>query len=200
MKPIFLLILFISIVLGCNQPNSTHKTNIKPNKSIEKQLIQTNFLKYAPIQEKVRLEKEIMKLFNIYDDSIYKFATIDAEELTEFSFDFFMPKINKILSKRNIQFSVKKLNQLESSNDILINSDTIQLYTANELNNNSYLESGPKNFFRKLNQLIKLKAIKEQFYLMYSGNDFSVILLTKNEFQLIKSYFQNDVSNSPYLP
>src|SRR5262245_30888129 len=132
-----LTILLISIFLfSCNQDGSTNKisnTPVSHQRNYSAELIDIGYLKYADSSRLDSLKTELTNSFNIYDDDNFKIAHIDAEELAEFSFDFFIPTLNKILAKRDFVLSVKKLNDEDNSFDVLINGDTIRLYSQSDL-------------------------------------------------------------------
>ena len=73
-------------------------------KNYATELIENGFLKYADSSKVDSLEIQLTNSFDIYDDDNFKIAHIDAEELAEFSFDFFLPTLNKILAKRNFTY------------------------------------------------------------------------------------------------
>ena len=54
------------------------------------ELIDNGFLKYADSSKVDSLKTQLRDSFNIYEDDNFKIAHIDAEELAEFSFDFFL--------------------------------------------------------------------------------------------------------------
>lgn len=164
------------------------------------ELIDNGFLKYADSSKVDSLKTQLRKSFDIYEDDNFKIAHIDAEELAEFSFDFFLPSINKILSKRDIKLTAQKLNNNDNSFDALINDDTIQLYTQSDLDNNKFWDTAPRNFFRKVNEILKGKNSDEQFYLLYGGNDLHTLLLTDKEFSIISDYYKNNDKEKPYKP
>ena len=170
------------------------------NANHAKGLIDNDFLKYADSSKVDSLKTQLTKSFNIYDDDNFKIAHIDAEELAEFSFDFFLPNLNRIIAKRDIKLSAQKLNDNENSFNVLINGDTIQLYTQKDLDNNTFWDTAPRNFFRKVNQLLKLKNCNEQFYLLYSGNDLHTMLLTDKQFSIILDYYKDNDNEKPYKP
>src|SRR6476469_5020210 len=124
-----LTVLFSSIILiSCNQ-NSRIQTNTmgkSDKRDYATELTVNGFLKYADSSKIESLQTQLTDSFYIYDDDYFRIAHIDAEELAEFSFDFFLPSLNRILAKRNIKLSAQKLNDKESSFDVLINGDTIQ--------------------------------------------------------------------------
>src|SRR5688572_29811913 len=175
-----LLVIPLSIFLfGCNQnePNQTNSMQ-KPDKmNYAKELIDNGFLKYADSSKIDSLKAQLTNSFDIYSEDNFKIADIDAEELAEFSFDFFLPNLNRILVKREIELFAHKLNANDNSFDALINGDTIQLYTQKDLDSNTFWDTAPRNFFQKVNDIIKTKHVDEQFYLLYDGNDLHAILL-----------------------
>ena len=164
------------------------------------ELIENGFLIYADSLKVESLETHLKDSFNIYDDDNFKIAHIDAEELAEFSFDFFLTNLNRILSKRDIKLSAQKLNNNDNSFDALINGDTIQLYTQSDLDNNTFWDTAPRNFFRKVNEILKAKNIDEQFYLLYGGNDLHSMLLTDKQFSVIADYYKGSTKETPYKP
>lgn len=164
------------------------------------ELIDNGFLKFADSLKVNSLKTQLIDSFNIYDDNNFKIAHIDAEELAEFSFDFFLPTLNKILSKRDIKLSAQKLNGNDNSFDALINDDTIQLYNQNDLDNNTFWDTAPRNFFRKVNEILKAQNSDEQFYLLYGGNDLHSMLLTDKQFSIIADYYKGSAKETPYKP
>jgi hypothetical protein len=198
-----LIILFFSIfLLSCNQNAQTQKDNMPKSDKINyaTELIDNGFLKYADSSKVDSLKMQLTNSFDIYEDENFKIAHIDAEELAEFSFDFFLPTLNKILVKRDFKLSAQKLNDNDKSFDVLINGDTIQLYTQSDLNNNTFWDTAPRNFFRKVNELLKAKNSNEQFYLLYGGNDLHTLLLTDKEFSIISDYYKDNDKEKPYKP
>ncbi len=189
-------------MFGCNQNAQTQNDNmVKSDKrNYATQLIDNGFLKYVDSSKVDSLKDQMTNSFDIYEDDNFKIAHIDAEELAEFSFDFFLPSLNKILSKRDIKLSAQKLNNDDNSFEALINGDTTQLYTQNELTNNTFWDSAPRNFFRKVNEILKAKNSDEQFYLLYGGNDLHTMLLTDKQFSIIADYYKGSAKETPYKP
>jgi hypothetical protein len=165
-----------------------------------KELIDNEFLKYADSSKVDSLKTNLSTSFDIYDDNNFKITHIDAEELAEFNFDFFIPNLNRLLEKRQVNLSVKKLNTADNSFDIVINEDTIQLYSKNDIDNSLFWDTAPHNFFKKANEILKTKNIDEQFYLLYGGNDLHTLLLTDKQFSIISEYFKNIDKEKPYNP
>jgi hypothetical protein len=174
-----------------------HKSDIGSN-AIE--LINNGFLKYADSSKVDSLETQLKNSFDIYDDDNFRIAHIDAEELAEFSFDFFLPQINRILAKRNLKLTAKKLNDQDNSFDILINEESIQLYSQVDLDKNSFWNTASRNFFRKVNEILKANNVEEQFYLLYEGNDLHALLLTDKQHSIIADYYQGNHKERPYKP
>ena len=198
-----LALLFYSIFLfSCNQNAQRKNDNIqKPNKGNHAtELIDNGFLKYADNSKVDSLKIQIVASFDIYEEDNFKITHIDAEELAEFSFDFFLPSLDRILVKRNIKLSAKKLNDKDNSFDVLINGDTIQLFSQNDLDNNTFWDTAPRNFFRKVNGILKAKNSDEQFYLLYGANDLHTMLLTDKQFSIIADYYKDNDKERPYKP
>ena len=195
-------ILIIIILISCSQsPNKNENQDLNKLDSISgKRLIDNGFLKYADSLRLDSLKKEIIESFNIYDEDNNKFAFIDAEELSEFNFDFFMPELNKILLKRGLKIKIEKASDYEMSNDIFINGQEIKLYTKKELETEIFWDIAPRNFFKKVNDLLKENNIEEKFYLLYDGNDLHTFLLTEKQFEIISDRYKNEKNEIPYLP
>jgi len=104
------------------------------------------------------------------------------------------------LAKRDIKLSAQKLNDKENSFDALINGDTIKLYTQKDLDDDIFWDTAPRNFFRKVNEILRAKNSDEQFYLLYGGNDLHAILLTDNLLSIIANYYKDEPKEIPYKP
>src|SRR5215203_3219418 len=155
-----LALLFCSIfVISCNQSTPTHNASTQQSDKghYAKELLDNGFLKHADNLKIDSLKMLVTDSFDLYEENNFKIAHIDAEELAEFSFDFFLPRLNRILARRNIKLSAQKLNDKENSFDALINSDTIQLYTQDDLDNSTFWDTAARNFFRKVNEILKAK-------------------------------------------
>ncbi len=163
-------------------------------------LIDNDFLKYADISKIDSLKVQLINNFDIYNEDNLKIAHIDAEELAEFSFNFFLPQLNNILEKRNVSLTVKSADDYEKTNDIIINDEKLNLYTKKELDNQTFWNTAPRNFFRKINEILKIQNIDEQFYLLYGGNDLQTILLTDKQFSIISEYYKDNEKEKPYKP
>lgn len=199
MKKLFLF--FLTILFSLSQNAHTQNQNIQKLDSIYgKELIENDFLKYAETSKIDSLKKDLKDSFNIYDEANFKIVHIDAEELAEFTFSFFLPRLNKMLAKRSLYLIVETTSDYEKTNNILINGEKINLYTKQELDNLTFWDTAPRNFFKKVNQILKTKNSEEQFYLLYGGNDLHVLLLTEKQFLLITEYYKDNEKNKPYTP
>lgn len=198
-----LILIFLStLLLSCSstKENSQIEKSIIENNKYGNELIKEDFLKFANTQKIDSVKIEIINSFDIYNEETYKFASIDAEELAEFNFEFFLPQLNKILEKRNVTLTVKTTNDYETTSNILVNNERINLYTKQELDNKTFWDAAPRNFFKKVNEILKSNNSDEKFYLLYGGNDLSTLLLTEKQFQIIKNYYKNNPKDIPYLP
>ena len=70
----------------------------------------------------------------------------------------------------------------------------------NELDNKTFWDTAPRNFFKKVNQILKAKNIDEQFYLLYGWNDLHTMLLTDKQFSIISDYYKDNEKERPYKP
>lgn len=187
--------------MSCNQKAKTSNENVKKsNRIYATELIEGDFLKYADSSRIDSLITQLKNTFDIYDEDNFKIVHIDAEELAEFNFDFFLPQLNKILDKRNLYLHVKTATDYEKTQNIIINGEKLNLYTNKELDNLTFWDTAPRSFFKKLNELLKSKNIDEQFYLLYSGNDLHTLLLTNKQFSIISEYYKDNEKEKPYKP
>jgi hypothetical protein len=146
------------------------------------------------------LKFEIINSFYIYNEANSKIAHIDAEELAEYNFDFFVPTLDKMLEKRGFRLDVNIASDYEDTHDILMNGNKVRLYSKDELDNGKFWETAPSNFFREVNNQLDKKGIDESFYLLYTGNDLQAILLTKDEQRIIAKRYKDVPKEIPYLP
>jgi phosphatidate phosphatase PAH1 len=192
--------LIISFLISCTSSTTKQVQPENKDKKFGQQLIHQGFLKYSDSTQLTKLEKGLLTNFDIYNRANAKIFDIDAEELAEFNFDFFLPEMNKMLEKRNLQLNIQLLPEKNDSYSILINNEEVLLYKKNEMENYSFWDKAPRNFFKKINQLLKQKGRDEVFYLMYGGNDLHAILLTKAQHNTIISYYAKIKREQPYLP
>jgi hypothetical protein len=194
--------LFFLCLLSCsraNKPGQAKKEN-SADTAYGTKLFESGFLKFADTAKFDSLKSELVNSFNIYDEGNNKIADIDAEELAECSFDFFLPNLNKILGKRGFKLDVQTANDFEKTNDILINGARIKLYTQTQLQSDSFWDAASRNFFKEVNRQLYAKKLDESFYLLYGGNDLHVLLLTAGQYKIIADRYKNGTKETPYLP
>jgi hypothetical protein len=177
--------------------NQAHQTY---DSTFENNLIMAGFLMYTDSLKIDSLTDQVKKSFDIYDDRNNKILHVDAEELAELQFDSFLPRLNVILNKRNFNLKVKTADNYETSNEVLLNGEKIQLYTKAELENSDFWDKASRTFFKKLNELLKKKSINESFFLLYNGNDLHAFLLTDRQFNIIADKLKNEPNQIPYRP
>jgi len=200
-----LLLLLIAIfLLGCSDKKNNYNIPL-PETSVNKrnfgeELYQNEFLYYSDSFKLDSLKHNLINEFDIYNEDIYRLVHIDAEELAEFSFDFFLPNLNKILNKRDFEISIRKSDQIEFNNTIFINEEEIMLYSQYDLENYTFWDIAPRRFFSKINELLKKQNSNEKFFLLYEGNDLHVILLTEKQFKIICEKYEYNKRDIPYLP
>ncbi len=174
-----LAILLALIIVSCSQKSEQRK---RSNTSIE---TKTN---------SVSVESK----FDFYSDDVL--THIDAEELCEFNFDFFLPQLNQKLTEKNLKLNIQTADDYENSFEIIINKRQFKLYKNEELSNQKFWDSGPRNFFRIVNEILKDKNIDEQFYLLYAGNDLHTVFLNEQQFESMSKINKDNNNEIPYLP
>jgi hypothetical protein len=202
MRNIILLLYFFTIS-SCHKKTETEiAQNVeveKPemtDKEFIKRLIKADFFKYTDPTVNI---KRIDSL-NAYAEYTNKFARIDAEELAEFSFGYFTPQLTKMLSIRNIDLLLKKTGNTEKTNEVKLNGENLILYSKEELENGSFLNSAASNLFKKLNSILEEKKCNERFYLIYDGNDLSTFLLTNSQYQVFVEKYESIKYEIPRNP
>jgi len=164
------------------------------------ELLNNGFLKYADNSRINELGAELKNSFDLYDADIFRIVHVDAEELAEFSFDFFLPSLNEILAKRKFELLASKLNTDDSSFDISLNENVITLYDEEDLRSWKFWDVASRNFFKELNKQLVTKGLDEQFCLFYGGHDLHAMLLTDKQYSLIADYYKNVPKEAPYKP
>jgi hypothetical protein len=117
--------------LGCSQEKT--EANERPTKNdaqpYANELIDNDFLLFADSSLRDSLAGQIKNSFYIYSERSNKILHVDAEALAEFHFDFFLPQLTAMLDKRKVPLDIKTASDYETSNEILINSQKVKLYT-----------------------------------------------------------------------
>lgn len=195
MKRLFLVALLF-VIAGCRETSTERQMNLTSGKA----LYDIGFLKFADSINMITLKQELIDSFDIYDENNGKIAFVDAEELAEFSFDFFMPELGSMLEKRKFSLDVRVADNHDKSNEVLINGRRVRLYTKEEMDKNEFWDTAPRNFFKEINRQLDSVGVGESFYLLYGGNDLHVMLLTKGEQKIIADHFEQDIKEVPYKP
>ena len=204
MKKLIAIFMVLSLV-SCNQNQSVSKEQLTKSEEIldkkfGKQLIDSQYLKYAEQSKIDSLQFGIINSFNIYEEDTNKYALVDEENIAEFTFDAFMPQIKKMLVKRNVKIDVEVSKDYEKTLNVLINGEKVKLYSQEDLKNKNFWDIATRNFFKKLNEILKQNACKEKFYLLYGGNDLGTFLLDEKQFEIIKERYKGNSGDIPYLP
>jgi hypothetical protein len=201
MRPLISTIIIL-IFVSCTQNRTTADNHAQEtiDSTLENDLISADFLMYADSLKIDSLTDRVRNSFDIYDERNNKILHIDAEELAEFQFSFFLPRLNLILNKRNFNLDVKTADNYENSNEVFLNEEKIQLYTKDELENSDFWDKASRAFFKKLNDLLRRENLNESFFLLYSGNDLHAILLTDKQFDIIAEKYKNEPNEIPYRP
>lgn len=192
-------------LVSCNQNQIVSKEQVTKkeeilDKKFGKQLIDSQYLKYAEQSKIDSLQFGIINSFNIYEEDTNKYALVDEENIAEFTFDAFMPQIKKMLVKRNVKIDVEVSKDYEKTLNVLINGEKVKLYSQEDLKNKNFWDIATRNFFKKLNEILKQNACKEKFYLLYGGNDLGTFLLDEKQFEIIKERYKGNSGDIPYLP
>lgn len=198
----------ILVVLGlvyCNQNQTVSKERLTKNevnldKKFGKQLIDSQYLKYAEVSKIDSLQYGILNSFNIYEEDTNKYALIDEENIAEFTFDSFMPQIEKMLQKRKIEIKVEVPKDYVKTYSVIINSEVLKLYFDENQKEKSLIENSTSIFFKKLNEILKKNSSNEKFYLLYGGNDLGAFLLDEKQYEIIKERYRESDNEIPYLP
>ena len=204
MKKLIAIFLVLSLV-SCNQNQMASKEQLIKNEEIldkkfGKQLIDTQYIKYAETSKIELLQYGILNSFNIYEEDTNKYALVDEENIAEFTFDAFMHQIEKMLEKRNIKIKVEVPKDYEKTYSVIVNNEALKLYIDESQKEKSLIENSTSIFFKKLNEILKQNSCKEKFYLLYGGNDLGVFLLDEKQFEIIKERYKENSGEIPYLP
>lgn len=195
-------ILFLMFFLSClrNKKSALDEKQNSDDVINGTRLYESGFLKFADTSKLDSLKSTLINSFDIYDEENNRIVHIDAEELAECSFDYFLPNLNKILGKRGVMLKVVKAGNFDKTNDILINGNKLKLFTESELNNEIFWDAASRNFFKEVNLQLDAQKLDEHFYLLYGGNDLHVLLLTVEQHNIIADKYKSNTKEAPYLP
>jgi len=164
------------------------------------QLVDSDYLKYADRKDIGLQTEQVRKDFGIFDERHHKMLHVDAEELAEFNFDFFLPGLNVILGKRHFHLDIEPAANYETSNEVTLNGEKIQLYSDEEFGKGNYRDKAARRFFKKLNELLKKHHREESFFLLYDDNDLHAFLLTAKQYKIIAERYKDEPLEIPYKP
>ncbi len=193
-----LFIVLTIFFFSCNNSNENKKTI--ESDTLVKELISNDFLHWVDSNKYDSIENSIVKSLDFYSADLSHYANIDAEELSEGNFDFFMPTLNEILGKREVKITVEKTENFESGYEININGLKVSLYSENDLENYRFWDIAPRNFFKTMNIILENNNLNERFYLLYEGNDLGVMILTEKQLEIFQKIYINDTKEIPYKP
>lgn len=204
MKKLIAILVVLGLV-SCNQNQTVSKERLTKNevnldKKFGKQLIDSQYLKYAEVSKIDSLQYGILNSFNIYEEDTNKYALIDEENIAEFTFDSFMPQIEKMLQKRKIEIKVEVPKDYVKTYSVIINSEVLKLYFDENQKEKSLIENSTSIFFKKLNEILKKNSSNEKFYLLNGGNDLGAFLLDEKQYEIIKERYRESDNEIPYLP
>jgi len=193
-----LFIVLTIFFFSCNNSNEKKKTI--ESDTLVKELISNDFLHWVDSNKYDSIENSIVKSLDFYSADLSRYANIDAEELSEGNFDFFMPTLNEILGKRKVKITVEKTENFESGYEININGLKVSLYSEKDLENYRFWDIAPRNFFKTMNIILENNNLNERFYLLYEGNDLGVMILTEKQLEIFQKIYINDTKEIPYKP
>ncbi len=199
MKSLFPLLIFL-FFFSCANPTTGSNNTAETDSISGRKLVEQGFLDLAEPQNIDELKSAVIDSFYIYASENGNFVPIDAEELAEGSFNFFLPQLNAVLKKRAVELRVEQTETHSLDMIIVLNGEKLTLYTDNEMKKGNFWDTASRNFFKKVNSLLAQKSVKERFYLLYEGNGLAAILLTDKQFEIIEKHYQREPKEIPYSP
>lgn len=195
---IFLIVIFIS----CNikHDNNNVISQNKHQDSLVNELIQNDFFVYTNSSNVDSIATFFVKDECIFSPEINRYVHIDAEELAEGSFDFFKINLTEILKKRGLEITFFTTQNFEKSHEVIINKKKFYLFDDKNIADFSFLDIGPRRFFKAINQELQISKSDERFYLLYGGNDLGAILMTDKQFEIIEKINEGNSKEIPYKP
>ena len=192
--------LFFLIACSQHANDTSHENFNSQDSTYGIQLIKIGFLEFADTTKIDSLSSALTKSFDIYDEDINRTTHIDAEELAEFSFDFFLPRLKQILKLRGFDLIVRTSEDYQETYDVFINEEKIKLYTSEDMEHDNFWMVASRAFFKEINRQLKNSGIEESIYLLYEDNDLHALLLTPNQCSLIQDKYRANPKELPYDP
>lgn len=211
-RKIISTIVFGLMLFSCNASGQEDQNNSKADKVhvdlVVRQLIQADFFKITDSDYLDSAKQSLKDSYVNYDyfggytypDSLryvdYRFYFVDSEELFEIGglteyLDLVKPTFQKLGLK------------LEYKNEKSVDKESFWKHTI-EVNEKEYIafegemssydiwDEAYLNFIELLNDQLKLQGSEEQFYPIRSANDGRIVMLTKEQFEIVKKYYPND--------
>lgn len=138
-----------------------------------------------------------MNSFNIYEEDTNKYV-LDEENIAEFTFDAFMPQIEKCLRKKYYNWC-RSSERLWKTYSVIINNEALKLYIDENQKEKSLIENSTSIFFKKLNNSKKSNFVKKNF-ICFMVEMIWEHLLDEKQFEIIKERYKGNSGDIPYLP
>lgn len=195
------LVILTLILCSCNIKHGNELiTQTKDQDSLVNELVNADFLQYTDSSKIESVRQSFINDGYIFGSEINRYVHIDAEELTEGSFDFFRTDLTRILKKRGFEVTFSTTENFETLHEVMINNEAFALFDDKNLTDNSFWDIGPRRFFDELNKELEKRKLQERFYLIYGGNDLGAILLTERQFSIIAKINEGNTKEIPYKP
>lgn len=196
-----ILLLLTLLFLGCQgriENRNTDKKSSAENLTVD--LIKEGILNFTDPLKLDSIKLAFPQSLDIYSPDVFRFVHIDAEELSEGSFEFFTSGLFKLLEKRGIEILINKAENFDMSNEVIINSRRFKLFEQQNLSDKTYADIAPRRFFKAINEVLSERKLNERFYLLYGWNDLGAILLTEKQFEILKEIYKGKTNEIPYEP
>lgn len=222
-----LILLFLGILLlSCNSKAKTNISEVEAKKKSEKikpkltgkQIVEElEKLNFFNLTEKEDIEESKSSIENSYNEFNYfegkmkgesliytdnRFYIIDAETLFEAGgLTEYLKIVKKSFDKLNLKLNVSNEynNQTEKhwTHKIKLNGKEYIAYD----NDFSDVDWGIAivNFIEMLNDQLKLQKSNEMFYLVNSGNDGKIVLLSSEQYEFVKANYPKDIEHPKTL-
>ncbi|MHC1774359.1 MAG: hypothetical protein AB9834_02985 [Lentimicrobium sp.] len=195
------LIILTLILSSCNiRHDNKTISQTKNQDSLVYELVNADFLQFTDSSKIDSVRQSFIKDGYIFSSEINRYLHIDAEELTEGSFDYFKTALTNILKNRGLEITFSTTENFEKLHKVKINNETFALFDDKNLTDYSFWDIAPRRFFEKINQELEKSKSQERFYLIYGGNDLGAILLTERQYNIIAKINEGNTKEIPYKP
>ena len=196
-----LYLLGILLLAACSSSDEKSNDREDHRAQIAQKMIDAGIAKY--ISDSYNADSLLVSNFlDLYDPAYHRYVHIDAEELAEGSINPIVTALAKELQLRGISLKVALSHDFENDHTMIINNQSMVLFTDEELNDANYTfwETAPQNFFKRVNLLLERSRSDERCYLLYSGNDLSVMILTLKQMELFNELNKDDLNEQLRFP